>query len=123
MAAQPLIGIIMGSRSDWETMRHATETLEKLGVPHEARVVSAHRTPRRLFDYASTARDRGLTAMPAGALFGVNHTRLAVRRDSYLRGFALSFIELFAPNLDRARLEQLMRPGEAAAAPRGNAGP
>ena len=69
------------------------------------------------------SRDRGLTAMPAGALFGVNHTRLAVRRDSYLRGFALSCSELFAPNLDRARLEQLMRPGEAAAAPRGNAGP
>ncbi len=67
MASAPLVGIIMGSRSDWETMRHAVETLDKLGVPQEARVVSAHRTPRRLFDYASTARDRGLKVIIAGA--------------------------------------------------------
>ncbi len=64
---QPLIGIIMGSRSDWETMRHAAETLAALAVPHEARVVSAHRTPQRLVDYATTARDRGLKVVIAGA--------------------------------------------------------
>ncbi|WP_135467432.1 5-(carboxyamino)imidazole ribonucleotide mutase [Crenalkalicoccus roseus] len=57
----------MGSRSDWDTMRHAAETLERLGVPHETRVVSAHRTPRRLYDYAATARERGLRVIIAGA--------------------------------------------------------
>lgn len=64
---RPLIGIIMGSRSDWETMRHAAETLEALGVPHETKVVSAHRTPERLYDYAKSAVDRGLIAIIAGA--------------------------------------------------------
>jgi 5-(carboxyamino)imidazole ribonucleotide mutase len=64
---QPLVGIIMGSTSDWETLRHAAETLEKLGVPHEVRVVSAHRTPDLLFEYASTARERGLQVLIAGA--------------------------------------------------------
>jgi len=63
----PLVGIIMGSQSDWETMRHAAETLTVLGVPHEAKIVSAHRTPRRLFDYAAAARGRGLKAIIAGA--------------------------------------------------------
>jgi 5-(carboxyamino)imidazole ribonucleotide mutase len=62
--ARPLIGIIMGSRSDWETMRHA---LAMLGVAHETRVVSAHRTPDRLYDYAKSAVDRGLVAIIAGA--------------------------------------------------------
>ena len=57
----------MGSRSDWETMRHAVETLERLGVPVESRVVSAHRTPDLLFEYASTAADRGLQVIVAGA--------------------------------------------------------
>src|SRR5207237_539004 len=57
---QPLVGVIMGSRSDWETMRHAAATLEELGVPHEVRVVSAHRTPDLLFQYADTAAARGL---------------------------------------------------------------
>ena len=66
-AALPQVGVIMGSRSDWETMRHATETLDKLGIAHEARVVSAHRTPKRLFDYAHTARERGLKVIIAGA--------------------------------------------------------
>jgi len=66
-AALPLVGIIMGSRSDWETMRHAAETLEKLGVPHETRVVSAHRTPGRLVEYAGAARGRGLKVIIAGA--------------------------------------------------------
>ena len=67
MAEAPLIGIIMGSRSDWETMRHAAETLAALGVAHECRVVSAHRTPDRLVDYAKTAVSRGLVAIIAGA--------------------------------------------------------
>ena len=61
------IGIIMGSQSDWETMRHAAETLEALGVPFETRIVSAHRTPRRLYAYAENARDRGLKVIVAGA--------------------------------------------------------
>lgn len=65
MAAQ--VGIIMGSQSDWETMRHAAETLAALGVPHETRIVSAHRTPRRLFAYAAEARRRGLKVIIAGA--------------------------------------------------------
>lgn len=63
----PLVGVIMGSRSDWPTMKHATETLTALGVSFEARVVSAHRTPDRLYDYARTARDRGLKVIIAGA--------------------------------------------------------
>lgn len=63
----PAVGIIMGSRSDWETMRHADETLTSLGIAHECRVVSAHRTPGRLFDYASTARGRGIKVLIAGA--------------------------------------------------------
>jgi 5-(carboxyamino)imidazole ribonucleotide mutase len=67
MAEAPLIGIIMGSRSDWETMRHAANTLSALGVAHECRVVSAHRTPDRLVDYAKTAVSRGLVAIIAGA--------------------------------------------------------
>jgi 5-(carboxyamino)imidazole ribonucleotide mutase len=62
-----LIGIIMGSRSDWDTMRHASETLDTLGVPHEVRVVSAHRTPDLLFEYAETALERGLKVIIAGA--------------------------------------------------------
>ena len=57
---EPLVGIIMGSSSDWETMRHAAETLDQLGVPHETKVVSAHRTPKRLYDYAHSAKERGL---------------------------------------------------------------
>ena len=67
MAEAPLIGIIMGSRSDWETMRHAAETLDALGVAHETRVVSAHRTPDVLFSYADEAAGRGLRAIIAGA--------------------------------------------------------
>lgn len=63
----PLVGVIMGSTSDWETMRHAAETLEALGVPYEKRVVSAHRTPRLMFDYASKAAARGLRVIIAGA--------------------------------------------------------
>jgi 5-(carboxyamino)imidazole ribonucleotide mutase len=63
----PLVGIIMGSRSDWETMRHAAETLDALGVAYEAKVVSAHRTPDRLFAYAKEAAGRGLKVIVAGA--------------------------------------------------------
>ena len=63
----PLVGIIMGSKSDWETMRHAAETLDGLGVPYEVRVVSAHRTPDLLFEYAATAEARGLEVIIAGA--------------------------------------------------------
>jgi 5-(carboxyamino)imidazole ribonucleotide mutase len=66
-SAQPLVGIIMGSESDWETMRPAAEMLERLGVPFEARVVSAHRTPDLLFDYAAAAEERGLRVLIAGA--------------------------------------------------------
>ena len=62
-----LVGIIMGSRSDWETMRHAAETLDALGVTHEVKVVSAHRTPQRLYDYAHGAKARGLKLIIAGA--------------------------------------------------------
>ncbi len=63
----PLVGVIMGSRSDWDVMRHAADTLLSLGVPHECEVVSAHRTPDKLFEYASTAFDRGLEVIIAGA--------------------------------------------------------
>ncbi|MEO5809449.1 MAG: 5-(carboxyamino)imidazole ribonucleotide mutase [Sphingomicrobium sp.] len=65
--AQALVGIIMGSKSDWDTMRHAAETLDALGIAHETRVVSAHRTPKRLYDYAASAKQRGLKAIIAGA--------------------------------------------------------
>jgi len=63
----PLIGIIMGSRSDWDTMREASATLTALDIPHECKVVSAHRTPERLYDYAKSAADRGLQCIIAGA--------------------------------------------------------
>ena len=65
--ADALVGIIMGSTSDWETMRHAAATLDALRVPYEARVVSAHRTPDRLYDYAGSAAARGLKVIVAGA--------------------------------------------------------
>jgi 5-(carboxyamino)imidazole ribonucleotide mutase len=64
---EPVVGIIMGSTSDWETMRHAAETLDRLGVPHETKIVSAHRTPKRLYEYAHSARQRGLKVIIAGA--------------------------------------------------------
>lgn len=64
---EPLVGVIMGSRSDWDTMKNAADTLEALGIPHETKVVSAHRTPRRLYEYAATARGRGLKVIIAGA--------------------------------------------------------
>lgn len=64
---QAPVAIIMGSQSDWGTMRHAAETLEALGIAHEARIVSAHRTPERLYDFAVTARDKGFKVIVAGA--------------------------------------------------------
>jgi len=64
---RPLVGVIMGSTSDWPTLRHACEALHELGVPHESMVVSAHRTPDRLYEYAKSAADRGLRAIIAGA--------------------------------------------------------
>lgn len=67
MSTTPLVGLIMGSTSDWETMRHAAETLDDLGVWFEKRVVSAHRTPDLLYEYASSARERGLEVIIAGA--------------------------------------------------------
>ena len=66
-AEKPLVGIIMGSQSDWPTMKHAADILETLGIAHEARIVSAHRTPDRMYEYARTARDRGLKVIIAGA--------------------------------------------------------
>jgi 5-(carboxyamino)imidazole ribonucleotide mutase len=64
---QPLVGVIMGSRSDWDTLCHTAATLEVLEVPHEVRIVSAHRTPDLLFEYAATAQGRGLEVLIAGA--------------------------------------------------------
>ena len=65
--SKPMVGVVMGSNSDWPVMQHAVQQLEAFGVPHEYRVVSAHRTPDLLFEYASTARERGLKAIIAGA--------------------------------------------------------
>ncbi len=65
--ATPIVGVIMGSQSDWDTMRHAADTLEALGVPHETRVISAHRTPNRLVTYCKSAEKRGLRVIIAGA--------------------------------------------------------
>lgn len=67
MTSQALVGIIMGSQSDWRTMKHAADALAELGVPYETRIVSAHRTPHRLVEYATTARTRGLKVIIAGA--------------------------------------------------------
>src|SRR6516165_1928905 len=64
---RPLVGVVMGSKSDWETMRHASEVLTELGIPHESKVVSAHRTPERLFRYGREAEGRGLEVLIAGA--------------------------------------------------------
>ncbi|CAI6234748.1 MULTISPECIES: 5-(carboxyamino)imidazole ribonucleotide mutase [Bacillus] len=64
---QPLVGIIMGSTSDWETMKHACDILDELNVPYEKKVVSAHRTPDFMFEYAETARERGIKVIIAGA--------------------------------------------------------
>ena len=65
--AAPLVGVIMGSQSDWPTMRHAADLLSELAIPHHTRIISAHRTPQRLYDYAQSARDDGLKVIIAGA--------------------------------------------------------
>lgn len=67
MALAPLVGLIMGSQSDWDTMKAAANALDALGVPYEAKVVSAHRTPQRLYEYAAAAKGRGLKVLIAGA--------------------------------------------------------
>jgi 5-(carboxyamino)imidazole ribonucleotide mutase len=67
LSVRPLVGVIMGSSSDWETMEHAVKTLKSLGVAHETRIVSAHRTPDLLFEYAATAEERGIEVIIAGA--------------------------------------------------------
>ena len=67
MSEKPVVGIIMGSRSDWPTLKAAAAVLDQLKVPYETKVVSAHRTPKRLYDYASSARERGLKVIIAGA--------------------------------------------------------
>lgn len=67
ISSGPVVGVIMGSQSDWDTMQHASETLAELDIPHECQVVSAHRTPDWLFEYASTAQSRGLKVIIAGA--------------------------------------------------------
>src|SRR5260370_25476857 len=71
------VGIIMGSQSDWETMQHAARTLDRLGISYETRIVSAHRTPERLYDYARTARSRGLRLIIAGAGGAAHLPRMA----------------------------------------------
>ena len=67
MSKQPLVGVIMGSKSDWDTMKHCTEKLESLSVPYEVQVISAHRAPDVLFEYATSAEERGLEVIIAGA--------------------------------------------------------
>lgn len=66
-AEKPVVGVVMGSESDWETMHHATDKLKKLGIPHEVKIVSAHRTPKRLYEYAEKAKGRGIKVIIAGA--------------------------------------------------------
>jgi 5-(carboxyamino)imidazole ribonucleotide mutase len=67
MVSNPVVGILMGSAADWETMKHAADTLDRLGIPNERRVISAHRTPDRLYAYGKAARERGLKVLIAGA--------------------------------------------------------
>ncbi len=67
MQDSPVVGVVLGSQSDWETMRHAAETLDKLGIPHEVRIISAHRTPARMVEYVEPARERGLKVIIAAA--------------------------------------------------------
>src|SRR3546814_20513837 len=94
----PAVGIVMGSQSDWETMRHAAETLARLGVAHEVRIVSAHRTPKRLYGYADSARGRGLKVVIAGAggaahlpgKIGRAHGRVKVCQHVLISAFAAS---------------------------------
>ena len=77
--AQPSVGIIMGSTSDWETMQHVAQTLEALGIPYEKRVISAHRTPKLMYDWGASARDRGLKVVIAGAMSKATTAAAAAR--------------------------------------------
>ena len=86
----PLVGVVMGSKSDWETMREASKLLFKLAVPHECKVVSAHRTPDRMNDYAKKAAERGLKAIIAGA-GGAAHLPACSRRKPLCRSSEFRF--------------------------------
>jgi phosphoribosylcarboxyaminoimidazole (NCAIR) mutase len=99
--ASPIVGIIMGSKSDWDTMSHAADILETLGVPHEIEVVSAHRTPEKLFEYASSAESRGLEVIIAGAgIDALTHaieSYVSKKSNPYSDSQALSAMRLLAP--------------------------
>ncbi|MGZ8632047.1 MAG: 5-(carboxyamino)imidazole ribonucleotide mutase [Actinomycetota bacterium] len=97
--AEPKVGVIMGSRSDWKTMRHAFETLEELAVPAETRIVSAHRTPDLLFEYASTAAGRGLQVIVAGA-GGAAHLPGMVAAKTHLPVFGVPVESLSLKGMD-----------------------
>ena len=95
---QALVGIIMGSKSDWETLIHTAQTLDTLGVPHEVRVVSAHRTPDLLFDYAGSAEGRGLEVIIAGA-GDAAFANARARADPLIRGVDHSFQGIIVEDL------------------------
>lgn len=95
----PLVGLIMGSVSDWETLRHAAELLETLAIPHERRVVSAHRTPDLLFEYAGTAAQRGLRCIIAGA-GGAAHLPGMVAAKTHLPVLGVPVMSKFLTGLD-----------------------
>lgn len=95
----PLVGLIMGSVSDWETMRNAAELLEQLGIPFEKRVVSAHRTPDLLFDYAASAAERGLRCVIAGA-GGAAHLPGMVAAKTHLPVLGVPVMSKFLTGLD-----------------------
>ncbi|MEW5787729.1 MAG: 5-(carboxyamino)imidazole ribonucleotide mutase [Pseudomonadota bacterium] len=95
----PLVGLIMGSVSDWETMRHAAELLEQLGIPFEKRVVSAHRTPDLLFDYAGSGASRGLRCIIAGA-GGAAHLPGMVAAKTHLPVLGVPVMSKFLTGLD-----------------------
>src|SRR3546814_15190318 len=97
MAEQaPEVGIIMGSQSDWPTMRHAADVLDRLGIAYEVRIVSAHRTPKRLYDYATGARERGLKVIVAGA-GGAAHLPGRAPAESQLPGLCVPSARQPAP--------------------------
>ncbi len=95
----PLVGLIMGSVSDWDTLRHAAEMLETLAIPHERRVVSAHRTPDLLFEYAGTAAERGLRCIIAGA-GGAAHLPGMVAAKTHLPVLGVPVMSKFLTGLD-----------------------
>jgi 5-(carboxyamino)imidazole ribonucleotide mutase len=99
MSPTPLVGLIMGSVSDWETLRHAAELLDELSIPHERRVVSAHRTPDLLFEYAATADARGLRLIIAGA-GGAAHLPGMVAAKTHLPVLGVPVMSKFLTGLD-----------------------